>query len=777
MKLQLFFVSLFLLLSPVIFGQKSSLQIAEIMKGEEFTGYSPQDHSWSMTGNRIYFDWNPNGELARTKHFYDLTTKKILKTTVDNYLLDPEHSNIQLDGKAFFVLDNTLFSYDLQLKKSTMIYSSGEAIQEPMHIPKTKQLYFYSAATLFKYDLTTKSILAVAKFFKGEKFKDQDSTLLMKEEHRLFETHRDEKAMNEWRELNELTFNSTAQIYTGTLSQRNVQISTSERFIVFRLDHIDDQKATEYMNYVTDDGEAKSMKARSKVSGKDPKHEVAIYDLERDTVYLVQFGGLPDIRKKPDYLTTDPSTGALYDSDRLVVPHPLHFALNSDANFMDIRSTDNKDRWIASLDLQTGKLTTYIQQHDEAWIGGPGISSWNMVEGNLGWIADGKAFYYQSEESGYSHLYKYDIAAGKGTQLTSGQWEVHEIKLSKDHKFAYLLTNRSHPGNRDIEKIDLQTGKSQAIFNKSGYHDALLSPNEKQFAIRFSYKNKPWEIYLANNAANATWVQITSSTTTNFSNHSWYDPDVITVANETDEKVYARLYKPNAPNGAAVIFVHGAGYLQNAHNYWSTYYREYMFHNLLREMGFTVLDMDYRASEGYGRDHRTAIYRQMGGADLRDHLFGRNYLIDSLGVDSTRIGIYGGSYGGFITLMALLTEPGKFKCGAALRAVTDWMHYNHEYTSNILNYPETDTEAYRKSSPINYAENLQDRLLILHGMVDDNVQFQDVVRLSQRFIELGKTNWDLAVYPVQAHGFTEANSWHDEYRRILELFTTTLLND
>ncbi|MEZ4922445.1 MAG: prolyl oligopeptidase family serine peptidase [Crocinitomicaceae bacterium] len=127
--------------------------------------------------------------------------------------------------------------------------------------------------------------------------------------------------------------------------------------------------------------------------------------------------------------------------------------------------------------------------------------------------------------------------------------------------------------------------------------------------------------------------------------------------------------------------------------------------------------------------------------------------------------------------MALLTEPGKFKCGAALRSVTDWAHYNHEYTSNILNTPEMDSIAFRKSSPIYYAENLQDRLIMLHGIVDDNVQYQDVVRLSQRFIELGKKNWDLTGYPIEAHGFRESSSWTDEYRRILELFETELLKN
>ena len=173
-----------------------------------------------------------------------------------------------------------------------------------------------------------------------------------------------------------------------------------------------------------------------------------------------------------------------------------------------------------------------------------------------------------------------------------------------------------------------------------------------------------------------------------------------------------------------------------------------MFHNLLVAKGYTVLDVDYRGSDGYGREHRTAIYRHMGGKDLQDYIDVKKFAVDSLGIEEERVGIYGGSYGGFITLMALLTEPKAFACGAALRSVTDWAHYNHEYTSNILNYPETDSVAYRRSSPIYYAENLEKPLLMLHGMVDDNVQFQDVVRLSQRFIELGKKDWNLAVFPV-----------------------------
>ena len=124
--------------------------------------------------------------------------------------------------------------------------------------------------------------------------------------------------------------------------------------------------------------------------------------------------------------------------------------------------------------------------------------------------------------------------------------------------------------------------------------------------------------------------------------------------------------------------------------------------------------------------------------------------------------------------MDMFTTPDVFAAGAALRPVTDWAHYNQDYTSNILNEPQNDAEAYRRSSPIYFADGLKGALLICHGMVDKNVHFQDTVRLVQRLIELRKENWSVAMYPVEDHGFVKATSWADEYKRIFELFETNL---
>ena len=314
----------------------------------------------------------------------------------------------------------------------------------------------------------------------------------------------------------------------------------------------------------------------------------------------------------------------------------------------------------------------------------------------------------------------------------------------------------------------------------AGSNQAEVSPDESTLGLVFSYSNKPPEVYVMPNAAGAQARQVTTTPTEAWRSFKWIDPKVITFKARDGVDVYARLFTPEMigarrdPTRPGVVFVHGAGYLQNAHKYWSTYFREYMFHNLLAARGYVVLDVDYRASSGYGRDWRTAIYRHMGGKDLEDIVDGAKYLTTAEKVDPKRIGVYGGSYGGFITLMAMFTTPDVFAAGAALRPVTDWAHYNHGYTSNILNKPQKDAEAYRKSSPIYFAEGLKGALLICHGMVDTNVHFQDSVRLAQRLIELRKENWELAVYPVENHGFTEETSWADEYKRILKLFEDNL---
>jgi dipeptidyl aminopeptidase/acylaminoacyl peptidase len=320
-------------------------------------------------------------------------------------------------------------------------------------------------------------------------------------------------------------------------------------------------------------------------------------------------------------------------------------------------------------------------------------------------------------------------------------------------------------------------GARTCITTALGHHQAFVSPDEKRIAVIYSYVTKPPDLYVQDFQAGAKQVQATSSPAPDFANYPWQEAPIVHFQARDGVMVPARLYKPKGwkAGGPGVVFVHGAGYAQNVHHGWAAGYRqEYAFHHFLMEHGYLVMDCDYRASAGYGRDWRTAIYRHMGGTDLDDQVDLAKYMVKEQGVDEKRIGVYGGSYGGFITLMAMFTTPDVFAAGAALRPVTDWAHYNHGYTASILNLPQKDAEAYRKSSPIYYAQGLKGALLICHGMVDTNVLFQDSVRLVQRLIELRKENWEIAPYPVEDHGFLEPTSWADEYKRIFKLFETNL---
>jgi dipeptidyl aminopeptidase/acylaminoacyl peptidase len=453
-----------------------------------------------------------------------------------------------------------------------------------------------------------------------------------------------------------------------------------------------------------------------------------------------------------------------------------------------VRSQDNKDRWLVTIDPATGKATAIDNLHDNAWIregsvasgtGGGGGGFGGGGGAGIAWLSDNTHVIFMAEKDGWMHLYSIDVTAAQpaAKPLTSGKWEVASARLSNDRTRIFFASSEVHPGERHFYTMPADGGPSTRITTATGGHDVTVSPDEKSLAVVYSYSTKPPELFVMPFAAAAQPKQVTTSPTPDFLSFKWIDPKIVTYKARDGALVYARLYTPEMigakrdPKHPAVVFVHGAGYLQFVTKSWpSSYYREHLFHNLLASRGYVVICPDYRASAGYGRDWRTGIYEHMGGKDLDDSVDAAKFIVATEKVDPKRIGIYGGSYGGFLTLMAMFTAPDVFAAGAALRPVTDWAHYNHNYTAPILNLPQTSLEAYKRSSPIYFAEGLKGQLLICHGMVDTNVFFQDTVRLMQRLIELRKTTWSVAPYPVENHSFTEETSWADEYKRIFKLF-------
>lgn len=751
------------------------------MGGEHFVGQTPHSPFWSKDSKTVYFYWNKEDKSFDQLYKVDVKTRK-------HEIVDAEEQKNLPSSKAVWNKQRTLSTYSkngniylFDVKKGAIkqLTNTLDRDRSPQFLNESHQISFRRGNNILIINLSTGLIQQITNFKSGTAQKakiDSNQDQFLKEQQlELFEIVQNRKSRSEEKKAHNkaLKPSTPSEIYMGNQYLSDIKISKDANFVVYSLGKSAGNYKTEMPVWVEGTGYVKMQNARSKVGSPEDTYSNYIYNVEEDTVIKIDLSSLDGLSTLPSFYKDYDRKDANYKKD--VVMHPPHFSPNTGHAVVDIRSYDNKDRWIALLNLNDGTTTTIDHQHDEAWIGGPGISGWNFWVAPIGWVNE-STLWYQSEKTGYSHVYTYNVSSKETKQITKGNFEVYTTEVSKDKSHFYLTSNKERPAEQHLYKVAIEGGEMLKITTEVGKHETLLSPNEKFIVDRYSYSNKPWEIYLQQNKTGAESIQITKSTSEAFDNYSWRDPEIITFKAEDGQNVHARIYKPSTEKDQhkAVIFVHGAGYLQNVHKWWSAYHREYMFHNMLVDNGYTVLDIDYRASAGYGRDWRTGIYRHMGGKDLSDHVDGAKYLIDTHGIDANKIGIYGGSYGGFITLMAMFNEGDVFKAGAAIRSVTDWAHYNHPYTSNILNTPALDPNAYKKSSPIYFAEGLKGDLLILHGMVDDNVQFSDVVRLSQRLIELEKDNWEMAVYPIEPHGFKETSSWIDEYKRIFKLFQDKL---
>jgi dipeptidyl aminopeptidase/acylaminoacyl peptidase len=321
-------------------------------------------------------------------------------------------------------------------------------------------------------------------------------------------------------------------------------------------------------------------------------------------------------------------------------------------------------------------------------------------------------------------------------------------------------------------------GALTRLTSTPGRHAGLLSPDGQRVAEIYSESVQLPDLYLRDARAGSPMARVTRSGSDNFFRHRWVRPEMVSFAHPDGKPVYAALYKPAVPNAehAAAVHVHGGGYRQFSHRGWSVYgYNSHLgLINYLLQRGYTVLDFDYRGGAGYGRDYRADTYRSMGYKDIDGAVGAVDWLARTQGVDRTRVGVWGVSYGGFFTLMALFRHPGLFAAGVANAAVSDWAHYSDEWTSPILNTPVEDPEAYRVSSPVYYADSLRDALLITHGLIDDNVHFQDAARLVQRLIELHK-RFEVMYYPTERHVIASESSRYDFNRRVTEFFDRNLL--
>ena len=775
----------FLLIPSITFCQSKSdsLTIEEIMSDPKWIGTSPSEPFWNLEGSKLFFKWNPDKAPSDSLYYITKENRVPVKASVD------QKKKVLRAGSAIYNVERTanvyekdgdIFYHEIKPAKTVRITQTESRENNPQFSFNEKEIVYLRDNNLYAWNISNGQTRQRTNIIShsAEKPKEKltpENQWLKNEQVQYFEVLRErihEKKLAYTYDSATAT-EALRKINIGNDAIRDLSISPDGRFISYRLHDAPSEKSpTIIPNYITESGFTTDIKGREKVGEPQGTNRFFIYDSEEDSVYEIKTDSVEGIRDTPEYFKDYPTE--LKEREKENAARKVNFesekwSPRGNHLVLDIHSQDHKDRWLMLWNPETNRLRLLDRQHDSTWIGGPGIY-------NGGWI-DEYNYWYQSEVTGFSHLYSVNILTGKEKVYTSGNYEVLNAQLSNDKKYFYITTNEVEPAQHQFYRLRITDSKTEKLTTMEGGNDVAISPDEKNIAILYSFTNKPPELYLQENKPNAKPVQITHKAESEaFKNYNWRAPEIITFAARDGAMVHGRIYKPIQwdVHKPAVIFVHGAGYLQNIDKWWSYYFREMMFNNLLADHGYYVMDVDYRGSAGYGRDWRTAIYRNMGGKDLTDNIDAARYLVKTFGVDSNRIGIYGGSYGGFITLMAMFKTPGVFAAGAALRSVSDWANYNHGYTSEILNTPYEDSLAYQRSSPIYYVDGFKGHLLMCHGMVDQNVHFQDIVKVTQRLIELGKNNWELAPYPMENHEFEAPSSWTDEYKRIYNLFETVL---
>ena len=740
--------------------------IANIMRGPEVYGREPQQVRWTADGRWIYFMWNAPGtdwreplRPYRVRPEAGARPERVSEAHMDSVGPLVQPGRLSPDKRLRVVsFQGDVYVVDIVRGSVRRLTDTPPGEADPSFSADGASVFFVRDNNVFSVDLGSGMTRQLTDVRSGPAPRDSakaqgQRATLEAQQRELFESVRDrvradslaaaERKAREGRRVKALYLLPNERVTT-------LSVAPSGRALLIVTTVPNDRTLNARVpNYVTTSGYTENIDSRSKVGDGQASGRIAFMSLPSGDVKFLAIAPPGDTTRRAQ------SASVLGWND--AGTHALVFAT----------SDDFKTRWIHTVRADSGTVRTVDMLRDSAWVAGPCFNCG-------GWYDGGQRFWFVSEADGWAHIYTMGADGSDRRQLTKGQWEVNAAALSRDQRTFYLATSEQSPFELHFYRMAVTGGPRERITRRPGGHAVTLSPDEQWIADVHSTANRPPELFVMRNRAGAEAAQLTTSPSADWLAFNWIVPEIVMIPASDGVKVPARIYRPKdmgaTPNGAGVIFVHGAGYMHNVHNYWSAYPREYMFNQYLASKGYVVLDVDYRASAGYGRDWRTAIYRYMGGRDLQDHVDASRYLQQQLAISPDRIGIYGGSYGGFITLMALFTAPDHFGAGAALRSVTDWAHYNHTYTGRILNLPQNDSIAYRRSSPIYFAQGLRDPLLMAHGMVDVNVHFSDIVRLTQRLIELGKTNWELAVYPVEDHAFVRPSSWTDEYTRIFELF-------
>jgi dipeptidyl-peptidase-4 len=407
--------------------------------------------------------------------------------------------------------------------------------------------------------------------------------------------------------------------------------------------------------------------------------------------------------------------------------------LNRDQNHLDLMVAEPS----------TGETRTLLSEKDPAWIN---------IRDDLHFLSDGR-FLWTSERDGWRHLYLYRADGTLERRLTSGEWQIEGVLgVDREETQAFISATGEDPRHRLHYRVDLSSGERIQLGNaKRGAHDGDLSPNGQYLVDQWSTLDTPPRADVV--SADGSVVHRLWESGDELEGWDLLPVESGSITADDGTELYSLLIRPRdfdpEKKYPAVLYVYGGPHSQNTADSWGG-----SIHNtfrLLADQGIAVFRVDNRGTWGRGHAFEAAVHRRLGDLEVVDQLAAARWLKAQPWVDPDRIAVYGGSYGGYMTLLLMLKTPGVFRAGVAYAPVTDWALYDTIYTERYMDTPQDNAEGYKASAPLTYAENLEGALLLAHGAMDNNVHFQNTLQLIGRLAAANRS-FDLVVYPRTRHG-------------------------
>jgi dipeptidyl-peptidase-4 len=414
-------------------------------------------------------------------------------------------------------------------------------------------------------------------------------------------------------------------------------------------------------------------------------------------------------------------------------------------------------------DAAGGKSHILLTEHDKNWIN---------VNDDFRFLKKQPAFLWSSERSGFRQLYLYSLQGKQIRQLTSGDWQVNEVSgVDEDHGFVYYTSAEASPVEDQLYRVPLEGGAPQRISSGAGMHGIAIEPHAHFYVDTFSNLTTPPEVAL-HNSDGAKVATIKTSDRSVLDQLNLLPVEIVKLKANDGTLLYARLIKPAhfdpARKYPAIVFVYGGPQAQSVHNVWNGVSWE----QILANKGFVIWQVDNRGSFGRGHVFESPVYHELGKTELADQRAGVEKLLSMGFVDKDRIGIYGWSYGGYMTIYSLLHAPDLFQVGVAGAPVTDWHNYDTIYTERYMGLPSKNPEGYEKSSNVRAAANLKGKLLIVCNFEDDNVLFQNTMQMMTALHHANK-EFEFMLYPQKTHGVS-GDLREGMYRQMTDFFIGNL---